>query len=90
MSYLAARRAARRAARASRPTALTLLLGHYITGRIAEAEWNRISACLDAAEADPTERDALAAFCLDVSARGEEFSPPSPDEIHDLLAAARA
>lgn len=73
----------------SSPPALTLLFARYVAGQIAQAQWDQLAAALDAAEASPEERAALARFYLDATAAGAEVKLPQPGELQDVLALAR-
>jgi hypothetical protein len=75
--------------RAVRATPLTLLFTRYLAGQIAEAEWERISASLDALDADATEREALASYCLEAAAAGKNLELPREDELREFLGLVR-
>jgi hypothetical protein len=70
-------------------TPLTLLFTRYLAGQIAEAEWEKISASLDALDADATERDALASYCLEAAATGRALDLPQEDEVEEFLGLVR-
>jgi hypothetical protein len=73
-----------------RAPVLSLLLARYIVGEIAENELFGLSDLFDETDASPEERAAFAAFYLEQRATDGTVALPKPDELADLLAAARA
>lgn len=73
-----------------RTQALSLLLGRYIVGEIAETQFMSITDLLDETDANSEERGAFARFCLDALTSEGEVKMPVLEELNDFLAIARA
>ncbi len=73
-----------------RAQALSLLLGRYIAGEIAEAQFADVTDLLDETDATSEERAAFARFYLDALAVEGEVKMPKLEELNDVLNIARA
>ena len=73
-----------------RTHALSLLLGRYIAGEIAEAQFTDVNDLLDDTNATSEERAAFARFYLDALSYDGEVKLPKPEELNDILTIARA
>ena len=73
-----------------RTQALSLLLGRYISGEIAEAQLADVTELLDETDASADERAAFARFYLDALSADGEVKMPKTDELSDILNIARA
>ena len=73
-----------------RAQALSLLLGRYITGEIAEAQFADLTELLDETDASSEERAAFARFYLDALSTDGEVKMPKNEDLRDFLDIARA
>lgn len=73
-----------------RAQALSLLLGRYIVGEIAEAQFADVTELLDETDASSEERAAFARFYLDALSADGEVKMPKTEDLNDILNIARA
>ena len=73
-----------------RAQALSLLLGRYIVGEIAEAQLADVTELLDETDASSEERAAFARFYLDALSADGEVKMPKTEDLNDILNIARA
>ena len=73
-----------------RAHALSLLLGRYIAGEIAEAQLSDVTELLDETDASSEERAAFARFYLDALTSDGEVKMPKAEELSEILNIARA
>ena len=73
-----------------RDEAVSLLLGRYIAGEIAEAQFADVTELLDETDASSEERAAFARFYLDALSADGDVKMPKTDDFGDFLDIARA
>jgi len=73
-----------------RAEALSLLLGRYIAGEIAEAQFADVTELLDETDASSEERAAFARFYLDALSADGEVKMPKTEDLGEILNIARA
>jgi len=73
-----------------RAEALSLLLGRYIAGEIAEAQFADVTELLDETDASSEERAAFARFYLDALSADGDVKMPKTEDLGDFLDIARA
>ena len=73
-----------------RAQALSLLLGRYIAGEIAETQFADVTGLLDETDASSEERAAFARFYLDALSADGEVKMPKTEDLSDILNIARA
>ena len=73
-----------------RAQALSLLLGRYLAGEIADAQFAEVTDLLDETDASAEERAAFARFYLDALSTDGIVKMPKTDDLGEILTIARA